>query len=381
MDFTRLEHFIDSLETLDVPACDIAVFKGHKEVFRHSSGFSDAACTKPVTKNDIHWLYSMSKVITCTAAMRLVERGKLSLDDEVAKYLPEFANVTVKDGDTVRPAKTKMLVWHLFSMRSGMDYDLWSPSLKAARENKNATTRELVRAMANDPLLFDPGADYKYSLSHDVLAAIIEVVSGKTFYQYLCDELFTPLGMKNIGFHPTAEQLKHFTQQYCYDDSSLRSFKIDNNCAYMLSDVYESGGAGLFATLDEYAKVADALANFGTAANGYQVLKPETINLMRQNRQDTLCDSNWDKHGYGYGLGVRTLMNKDAARSNGPVGEFGWDGAAASYCLIDPDNSLCIVFTTQILGCRLLYGIAHPEIRNLTYRALGIDTPFKLIRE
>lgn len=369
MDFTKLKYFIDSLEFLDVRACDILVKKDHKEVFRHSMGYSDLEKTKPVSKDDLYWVYSMTKVITVTAALRLVERGKLGLDDKVSDYLPEFADITVMDGDKVKKAEKAMLIRHLFSMQSGLDYDLDAPAIKEARERADATTREVVAAMAKKPLLFEPGERYQYSLSHDVLAAVVEVISGKTYHEYLKEEIFNPLGMTDIGFEPNEEQKTRFSQQYRYDQQTFTCNPIPSVNSFKLSQKYESGGAGLFTSLDTYMKVIDALANKGTAESGYQLLKPETIELMRINQQK---EGVYAKPGYGYGLGVRVMIDKERGRSLGPLGEFGWDGAACSYNLIDPDNGIAIVLTLHILNFSMCYDTVHTYIRNLVYQALGL---------
>lgn len=372
MNFEKLDRFFDYVEMFDLKGSDLAVYRNHEEVYRRKYGFRDAAMTEPVTENDIYWLYSMTKPITATAVLRLVERGELSMDDEVAKYLPEFAEVTVRDGETVRPAKTKMLIRHLFCMRSGMDYDLCSPPLAEVKKNKNATTREVVAAMAKQPLLFDPGENYAYGLSLDVLAAVAEVITGKTYLQFLTDELFEPLGIKNMGFHPTDEQRKSFTQRWMYlpDINRVKAADYINLPPYCLTEKFESGGAGLFATLDDYIKILDALACGGVAKNGYRVLKPETVELMRTNMQHDGCLLCAHKQGYGYGCGVRVMLDPAADKSRGPIGEFGWDGAEASYNFVDPEKNIAVVFTTQTACYGPAYFMMHAEIRNLVYDAL-----------
>ena len=375
MDFKRLEHYIDSLEAKGFRACDIEVrYKGEK-VFRHSMGYSDSEGTKPVSNTDFYWMYSMSKVITCTAAMRFVERGELNLDDPLYKYLPEFENMNVATENGLVPAKNKILIHHLFSMRAGFTYELWSPSLTKARANKDATTREIISSLANEPLLFEPGTDYNYSLAHDVLAAVLEVIAGKTYYEILKEELFEPLGMKEIGFAPTAAQLERFSTRYIYDNELYRctpSPRDISECDYRLSNNYESGGAGLFCTLDEYMKLVEALSLGGTAKNGYKVLSIDTINLMRTNRQ-TEKETPKMKLGYGYGLGVRTMMDKKVSKSLSSIGEFGWDGAACSCCIIDPDKQIGVVFTTHIRNCGIYYGNVFPYLRNMVYKCLGFE--------
>lgn len=373
MDFSKLTAYVDTLWSFDIPSFDLSVHYKQKEVYRRSFGFADAQKQHPVTPQNMQWMYSMSKVITCTGVMRLIERGDLHLDDKVSDYLPEYGHLTVRKGDEIVPAQNALLIRHLFSMRAGMNYDLDSPSLKKARENRYATTRELVAAMAKEPLDFEPGTKYQYSLAHDVLAAVAEVVTGKTFYEFLNEELFLPLGMKDIGYQPTEAQKKRFTQQYFYNMSETAAKPGSMDCCYRLSDRYESGGAGLFCTVDEYMKLIDALAGGGTAANGYHVLNRETIDLMRTNQQaGTDGNGGFIKPGYGYGFGVRTMMDKKAGNSWGSLGEFGWDGAASSYCMIDPDLEISAMYAVHIMGFGASYNIIQPNIRNYIYEGLGL---------
>lgn len=375
MDFSRLSEYIDTLGTVyDVPYGELRVVKGYEEVYHKTFGTSDNDRKVPAKPDMLQWIYSMTKVVTCTAGFILVDRGLLDLDAPVYKYLPEFKNLQVlKDGKTV-PAQTIMQVRHLFSMRAGLSYDLYSPHLKKARENKNATTRELVKAIAKDPLMFNPGTEYAYSLAHDVIAAIIETVSGTTFYEFLKKEIIEPLGMnkEDIGFHPTAEQLKRFAAQFRYDALHYKFTPISLDCTYTLSDLDESGGAGLFCSNANYMKLVKTLCNNGVAENGYVLLKPETLDIFTT---DTLTEETerFNRPGYGYAHGVRVLRDKNVAESLSAVGEFGWDGAANSYCLIDRKNNVGIVYTTQLQNFGMGYTEIHPKLRNLAYMAMGIE--------
>ena len=371
MNFGKLEaHLNNMMCEFDVKEYDLIVKQNGKEVFRKMAGFSDAAGTKPINENNLRWIYSMTKVITSITIMRLIEKGLLNLNDLLSKYLPEYNNMTVKSESGLVPAKNTIRIWHLLSMQSGMDYFLDSQPLKEARKNPKATTREIVRAMASKPLCFEPETDALYGLSHDVLAAVAEVICGKTWYTILKEELFSPLGITDIGFHPSNEQKSRFTQQYCYDEKSNKCLVHNMNNMFCLSDIYESAGAGLFCKTEDYSVIIDSLANGGIAYNGYRVLSQESINKMRENR--IKHNGFFIKDGYGYGLGVRTLVDRNAAKTITGDGEFGWDGAASSYNLIDPENHLSIVFSTHILGTNLFNSNLSPKTCNLIYELLGI---------
>lgn len=357
-----------------VPACELAVTKDGETVYRKSVGFSDSAKTKPACPDDIYWIFSATKVITCTAAMRLVESGVIALDDPVSKYIPEFEHLIIKNKDgSLVPAQNTLTVEHLFTMTGGLTYNLGTANILLAKKF-DTSTLHIVKAIAKDPLVFEPGTHYQYSLCHDVLAAVVEVASGIRFSEYLQKNIFDPLGMKDIGFRPTEEQKARFSAMYKTESGTRRANEIDCINRFRITEDYDSGGAGLFSTVDEYIKLITALACGGTAKNGYKVLSPESVRMMGENR---LCDAalnnfvNTRLYGYGWGLCGRAHMDPVMSRSKSPVGEFGWDGACGALALVDPTNKLAIYFGTHIMGYQYLYHSVHGEIRNMVYDALA----------
>ena len=170
---------------------------------------------------------------------------------------------------------------------------------------------------------------------------------------------------------PVGEE-ERLAAQYAKDWNTGK-IKPDQTMIYRLTKNYESGGAGLCTTVDEYTKVIDALANGGVGANGNRILKAETITLMSRNwlNEQQLKDfAKTGKTGYGYGLGVRTLI--DGTKAKSPVGEFGWDGAAGAFSLVDPVNHICLYYAHQILGMLEAYHEIHPTIRDLAYEAMEL---------
>ena len=358
-----------------IPSSDVIIYRDHKEIYRYHCGHKDSAKTQEIKGDELYYLYSASKVITCTAAMQLVERGIIGIDDPVSKYIPDYAHLTYKDDNGVHECKNVMTIRHLFAMRGGLTYNLGTPSLKKVLEetNNQATNVQLASAFIKEPLLFEPGTSHNYSLCHDVLAAVIEVATGMSFGEYLKKNIFEPLGMKNTGFFPTEEQKKKFAAQYRYIDGEYKEIPVA--CVYRLSDVHESGGAGMFSCVNDYILLSDALACHGTAYNGYQVLKPETVDLMRSNQNEyaVFNAKHNNKAGYGYAFGVRTMLIPEAARSDAPTDfEFGWDGAAGSYTAIDPKHHLSIFYAQQVLGHGWVYSDVHPTLRDTMYRIAGI---------
>ncbi len=374
MNFSGLINYLEQRDKNLIPECRVVVYKDHECLLDQSFASNDVAESEK--NKDMYYLFSASKVITCTSALRLVQDGKLGIDDPVSKYLPEFAELyIIKDGKRV-PAKNTLTVRHLFSMQGGLTYNLGHEEIqkiKDATDNK-ATTREIMRGIAKMPLSFEPGEKYQYSLCHDVLAAVVEVASGKQFSDYLHEIIFDPLGMKDITLRPTEKVLARMKQQYVADGYSLKAVPKAAECPYILSERYESGGAGMISTLEDYAIFVDAMA-CGTSKDGYRILKPESIRLMQTNQLGeqslkTYLVSGYRKAGYGYGCGVRTMMDPKAALSKGPVGEFGWDGAAGAYCLIDPENHISLYFAMHVLNCAYAYQNVHHSIRNFVYEAI-----------
>ena len=368
MSFSRMTAYLELLPTLyGIPMCELSVYHGHQQVYRHAVG------DRPAGDRTMYRLFSMTKLFTCTAAMQLMEQGKLDLDDPVGKYLPTYAHMQVMKGGVLTPAENTMTIRHLMSMRSGLNYDTASPELLEARKNPLATTRELMLALGKDPLHFEPGTEFYYSLSHDVLGAVLEVITGKTLGELLKEQLFEPLEIADITFKPTQEQRSRIAPIYTYLCNTYSVTPL-NDVGAPLSQNYESGGGGLYGTNDQYMKLVEALANNGIGRSGCRILKPESIAQMKVNHmhEGDILRFSPGKPGYGYGLGVRTLIDPQTAEGPGPVGEFGWDGAASSYNLVDTENRLAVVFTTHVKNCRPAFREIHPHIRNLAYLGIGI---------
>lgn len=377
MDFKPVTDFVEQKlrKKCGVPGCDLIVMREHEVLLRYQSGVSDYDGAVPMKGDERYFMYSCSKPITCTAALQLVERGVIGLDDPVGLYLPDYANVFLQKDGVKAPAKRTMTVKHLFTMSGGLDYDLGKEPVKELlKEQPDASTLAIVNAMAKAPLLFEPGERFEYSLCHDVLAAVVEAASGMRFGAYLQKNIFEPLGMTHTGFTVTQEERAQIAAQYTFiEPGVLKPIYAQND--YRLSSAYESGGAGLISTAEDYAKFADAMANGGVGANGARILKTETIEEMRK---DQLCGFLDDPAfgcaagpGYSYGLGVRTRIDQNEGQRSS-IGEFGWDGAAGSYLMMDPKYGLSIVFTMHVRNWPAMIGLSHGEIRDLTYDALGL---------
>ena len=388
MDFTKLTAYLDNLsEKYGVPGVDMKIVKDHEVIYRHMTGYSDYEKTVPVSDQDLYDIYSCSKPITMTAVMQLVEQGKIDLFDPLEKYLPEFAEVYYDadfnmDGmtfewpkaDNLVKAENKIYIHDLMSMTAGFSYDVNAePIVEAVKQsNGEATTREIVAAMAKMPFMCEPGTRYSYSLAHDVLAAVVEVASGMTFGEYMKKNIFDPLEITDMYYQIPDDQRHRLAAQYA-KDFVTGEIKRDNSMPYRFTKNYESGGAGLTCTVDAYVKVIDALANGGVGFNGAQILKPESVATMSKdwlNDQQKKDFAKARKVGYSYGLGVRTMVDNSQAKS--PIGEFGWDGAAGAFSLVDPKNHVCMYYAQEILAMLEAYFEIFPAIRDLAYEAMEL---------
>ncbi|MCQ2497111.1 MAG: beta-lactamase family protein [Lachnospiraceae bacterium] len=374
MDFDKIKEYLNSVVESGVPSVDCIIMQDHKQVFRYMTGCTDHERTKEVKEDQLYLMFSMTKVQTMTAVMQLVEQGKISLEDEIGNYLPAYKNIMVKSADgEVKPAATSLKLKHLVSMQSGLDYDLSRPGILRVLREKGAKagTQELVNSFVESPLKFNPGTHFEYSLSHDVVAAVIEVVSGISFGEYLKKNIWEPVGMNSTYFAKPMNYDKNLAEQYEYDGEKNLIKPMEPSCCYQLSESYESGGAGLISCTEDYAKLGDTLANGGVAANGNRILKAETIEIIRTNllEGDSLDEivKNMGRLGYGYGCGMQILMKPELIGSPAPAGIFGWDGAAGSCVIMCPEQKKALAFSMHVRGYGPAYGVIHPMLRDLVF--------------
>lgn len=371
-DENKLTEYLDSLIDKGIPSVDCIVYKDHKQIYRHMNGTVDRDKKINVRPDQRYLMFSMTKVQTMTAVMQLVEQGKLLLDDEVGKYLPAYKKLMVDDEEGLRELNEPMRIWHLLSMQSGLDYNAERPGILRVLKEKgqSATTRDIVDSFIESPLEFVPGTHFHYSFSHDVVAAIIEVVSGMSFGEYLKNNIWEPLNMKDTFFaKPDNSGLERLAQQYTSNDDGI--VPMEQTCNYQFTENYESGGAGLISCTEDYAKLGDALACGGESAEGIRILKPETIELIKKN---LLCDAgmeeiatNMGRKGYGYGCGMQVFMYPELVGSTAPTGIFGWDGAAGSSIQMDTVSRTSLVYTQHVRNCGMAYEFIHPTLRELVF--------------
>ena len=340
--FEQTKALCDLFLKTGVPGFDLAVYKDGECALRYMGGYADLENKIPMQGNEKYHIYSCSKLFTCVAAMQLWEKGMFSLEDKLSDYLPAFREMTVKTENGIQKAKNPIRIRHLFEMTAGLNYDLQTPALEAYYEacDRRCPTVELVNQLAKTPLEFEPGTDWLYSLCHDVLAALVEVLSGQKFECYVKEHIFDPLGMENSDFLHPIEDWTGFARQYRYDEESGTLEPWWQN-TYRPGREYASGGAGCVSTVDDYIKFLEALRI------GDVILKKETIAMMATNR---LTPQQWKTYSLdatedtGYGLGMRTPM-PGYSRT-----EFGWGGAAGAVVSADAVNNVTIYYAQHVLN-------------------------------
>ncbi len=341
------------------------VMKDGEEAARCCYGLADAENGKAFTEKTICRAFSCSKVVTAAAAMQLLERGLIDLENPLEWYIPEFAGAKfIRDGKEIS-SKRQIKLRDLLNMTSGIAYpgdghegsqpisELWGELDKSYHDGKMLTTMEFAKRAGSCPIMYSAGEEWMYGSSADIFGAVVEAVSGKKFGDYLEENIFAPLGMDDTAFYVPEQKLDRLA--VFYDGAGERRKKLDwvNLCIYdHTSDPnFQSGGAGLFSTAEDYSKLGAALSN--SEYKGVKILSERAIDFMRRGALDNaqLATFNWDScKGYSYANFVRTLVDPNAASTLASVGSFGWDGWSGTYILSDPTERLAIVLFIQRAG-------------------------------
>lgn len=380
MDFKKLSDFMDFLTGWRIPGCACVVYHKGKPVFKYSSGFADMENgVRLDPDNHRMYMYSISKIVTCLTALTLWEEGKFLLDDPLYEYIPEWKDATVRERDEngverIVPARETITLRHLFTMTSGLDYNCESSALRAARDGyaPHCPAIPLMTALAKDPMPFHPGERWCYGLSHDVIGAVVEIITGKRLGEVAKERIFDPLGLKKTQFGITDDIRGEMAVQYSFDDAQNKIVRPDyqDNWA-IFGDEYDAGGAGVVSTVSEMAYLMNILSLKGRLPGGGQIIAPRTLDLMRSPQLTAEQERSMDwSHlpGYSYGLGVRTMKDPAKGGASSPVGEFGWSGAAGGFAVIDPDNELSLFYAHHMLNNQ--EGYVTPRLRNILYSCI-----------
>lgn len=359
---------LDRIETVlqeQVNACRVAgvnalVWQGGEERYYCEVGYANLEAKKPIRRDSLFRLYSMTKPVTGAACMLLVERGQLDLLDPVWKYLPAFRNQKVLADEGLVPVKRDMVIQDLLGMTSGMPYGgipevdkIWQEVARRQEQGRDMTTLELAERLGQCPLLFHPGERWMYGASADIIGAVIEVASGKTFGRFLDDEFFEPLGMKDTGFYLPTEKQNRLANAYRETDQGLSLYIGNHLGIYNKMDrkpPFESGGAGLVSGINDYLRFTRMLLG-GGIVDGVRILSMHTVAALTANQltpsQRRGVEDWLGLAGHGYGRFMRVLTDPGQAILIGSPGEYGWDGWLGAYFANMPELDLSFLMLCQ----------------------------------
>lgn len=405
MDLAKLGNIQNVLDDFtakkEAAGLNLLVCKDGCELGYWQSGLADVEARKAYNRDTIARLYSMSKPVTAVAAMILMEEGKLDFAAELYRYLPEFKDVKVctdrgRKGNP-KTASRPILIQDLLNMTSGYGYGAWgegsfygehltSVLINDLNEDEKdggknqITTREFARRIAQIPLNFEPGTEYNYGYSADILGAVIEEVSGSRLSDFMKERIFKPLAMNDTDFYVPESKQKRLAKVYrSVEDWSSGSEKhilqLFTDCNLGVQDkmnhppAFESGGAGLCSTADDYMNFALMLANDG-CLNGRRILSENTVRRLSDSRLMPSVQQTFDLKmphlaGYSYCNLMRVAANPGACNVFTSKGEFGWDGWLGPYVSVDRESGLTIVMTMQ--RCDSGTTSAARRARNIIY--------------
>jgi CubicO group peptidase (beta-lactamase class C family) len=362
-----------------IPGSTLLIVRNGKIAYFQSFGWLDAAAKTPMPKDAIFRIYSMSKPITSVAAMMLVEQGKLLLSDPVQKYIPAFADMKVavqRPGTSevdLAPATRSITVQDLLRHTSGLTYEFLpgTPVTKMYQEahfiTSNMTTADFANTIAKFPLAVQPGSSWNYSHSTDVLGRVVEVVSGKSLYQFEKENILDPLSMTDTGFSvPDPANQNRIAEPLPTDNKVVGSEPFSNP---RLPATWEAGGQGMVSTALDYTKFLQMMQN-GGSLDGHRILSPRTVAFMTSDHLGQIGPGPTvylPGPGYGFGLGFAVRRQDGVAAAEGSPGDYYWGGAAGTSFWNDPKLHLSVVFMVQAPSQLFHYSAL---LRNMVYAAL-----------
>ncbi len=388
--------------------CSVLIGRRGKIAFAEATGLADQSLQSSFELDTIVRIYSMSKAVTTVAAMMLYEQGAFQLDDPVAAYLPEFSDTPVWLGGSaklsdVEPQQTAMTIRHLMTHTSGLTYGFMQTNVVDEAYRKAhiefpgtaASLADLIKTVAAQPLICQPGSGWNYSVSTDVLGRLVEVWSGQTLDEFFNEQIFLPLAMSDTGFHVSPENHNRFAALYAplsgggmssvakKPDASevamrggLKLTEGSTDSRFLQPTQLYSGGGGLTGSIGDYARFCQMLLN-GGVLDEQRLLGRKTVEYMRLNQlpdnrdmaamgQPVWSETSYD--GIGFGLGFAVVIDPVKAHIITSPGEHHWGGAASTFFWLDPAEDLFSVFFTQLMPSST-YPIRR-ELRTRVYQAL-----------
>ncbi len=385
------EHLrINYVEPQRYPGVLTGIYRGGELAHVSPIGLRDIEGNKPVQRDTIFRIYSMSKPITSVALMTLYEKGLFQLDDPVSEYIPQFKNLEVFASGVygnfeTTPVAREMTIRDLLSHQSGLTYGFVNRTNvdHAYRDagigelKTTGTLQNMIDSLSQIPLEFSPGDRWNYSVSTDVCGYLVEIISGRPFDAFLKEVIFEPLGMVDTGFYVKETEKDRLAASYQYNENGppIRVGDFEGG-DYTRNPSFFSGGGGLVSTLDDYMAFCQMILGNGTFKDE-MILGRKTIDLMGANHLANGVDlehvafGRWSEtqyRGVGFGLGFSVLLDPAASQVSGSKGELAWGGAASTAFWVDKTEDMAVVFLTQLLPSSS-YNVRR-ELRTLVYSAI-----------
>jgi CubicO group peptidase (beta-lactamase class C family) len=383
-------HFAGYVERGRLAGWQVAVTRRGEIVHSTSHGHRVLDGAVPWTDDTVVRLYSMTKPITSVAAMMLYEEGRFQLKDPVARYLPAFADTPVyRSGSflapTVEPQVEPMRIWHLLTHTSGLTYGFHNTHASDAIYRRKGfewgvpdgmDLADCCDAWASMPLAFQPGSEWNYGVSTDVLGRLVEVVSGRPLDEFFRERILGPLGMTETDFWVPDERRDRFAQLYVRNPVDGRATPMRTAPALDERPLMLGGGGGLTGTMHDYLRFCHFLLGRGEL-DGVRLLGSRTVEYMTRNHlpggtdleafgRPLFAETTFD--GVGFGLGFSVMLDPAANRVLGSAGSYSWGGAASTVFWVDPTEELVVVFLTQLLPSST-YPI-RPQLQQLVHQSL-----------
>lgn len=392
MDESRLRrietHFAEYVESGKLPGWLILVARGGKIAYLATHGWRDVEASAPVETDTIYRIYSMTKPITSVAAMMLYEEGAFQLTDPVSRFIPEFADMRVYTGGSAanpdtRPAVEPIRIWHLLTHTAGLTYGFHGLNAVDQRYRENGVDTfnapdlpEFCARVAAQPLLFDPGQAWNYSVATDLLGRVVEVASGQALDEFFRERILEPLGMHDTTFTVAADDTDRLAALYSADPAG-KAVRNDPMGRFAIEPVKAlSGGGGLMSTARDYHRFTSMLLG-GGQLDGVRLLGNRTLRYMALNHLPGGADlstlsvgafSEVANAGKGFGLGFAVVQDPVPSRINSSPGELSWGGMASTAFWVDPLEELTLVFLTQLTPSST--HPIRPQLHQLVYQAL-----------
>ena len=350
------------------------VWQDGEVIHRQNDGFQNVESQTPLADDTIYKIFSLTKPITGTALLMLFDEGKFNLDDPVENYLPEMHDLRVElpgypdKALETEPAHHPITIRELMTHTAGFSYGRFSQShtdslyVSEDIQNIDTTLADMMTKLSGIPLRQQPGTQWHYSISVDVQARLVEVLSGMAFDEFLQQRIFTPLGMVDTGFYVPESKQDRFALSYTPTESGLQPFP---NQAWLSKPTFLNGGGGLVSTMDDYLRFARMLLNEGEL-DGVRLLKPETVRMMRSDQLPAGVDGpNWAP-GNTFGLNV-AVVNDSVAAEHLPVDTYWWWGIHGPWMWVDPTNRIITLGMMQNTDYRHSR-VVHGTVSHILYR-------------